>query len=95
MGFCLMLLPAYALAHAEMPVDAGILQDIAEGALTMEGNVAIVRNLQGATLEVYDITGKRISATYVDSNEKRVTLNLRKGCYILKAGKLTRKIAVA
>lgn len=83
------LLVAPALPNALDADEAGEL------AVEVNGNTVQVVGGQGLTLEVYDITGKRVTALRIDSNDKRVTLNLRKGCYIIKVGKLTRKVAVS
>lgn len=77
--------PATASAIAEEP---------GEMSVEVRGNVLHIVGAQGATLEVYDITGKRVLTTRIDSNDKRVTLNMGKGCYIVKVGKITRKIAL-
>ena len=49
---------------------------------------------QGKTLEVVSLTGKRLITVKIDSPSQRVELNVSKGCYILKVGKVVRKITV-
>lgn len=73
----------------------GQIDDAGEASLTMRGNAVHIQNAQGATLEVFDITGKRVLTARIDSNEKTIPLNLGKGCYILRVGKLTRKVSLA
>lgn len=63
--------------------------------IVVEDNQVHILGAQGAILEIYDVTGKRISAYRIDSNDKTITLNLGKGCYILRVGKTTRKIALS
>lgn len=63
--------------------------------ISVKGNQIQVNGAQGLTLEVFDITGKRITSLRIDSPEKNFTLNLRKGCYILRVGKLARKISLS
>ena len=58
-----------------------------------QSNVRIT-NAQGQVLEVYKITGVSIEKVKIDSNDKTFELNLQKGCYILKVGKVVRKISI-
>ena len=46
------------------------------------------------TLEIYNITGVRIAAYKIDSNDTTVSLSCGKGCYILKLGKIARKVSI-
>lgn len=66
-----------------------------EASIELHGNMLHVQNAQGLALEVYDITGKRVMMVRIDSNDKKISLNLGKGCYIVRVGKITRKIAIA
>lgn len=61
--------------------------------ITNQSSVRII-GAQGQTLEVYKITGIHIEKVKIDSNDKTIDLNLQKGCYILKIGKVVRKISV-
>lgn len=63
--------------------------------ISVRGDVVHIQNAQGQTLEVFDITGKDVAKIAIDSNDKTIDLNLRKGCYILRIGKFTKKIAVS
>ena len=53
-----------------------------------------ITGAQGQTLEVYKITGVHIEKIKIDSNDKSIDLNLPKGCYILKVGKVVRKVSI-
>lgn len=100
-----MTLPMAALAESSTaPVwgqldsnvePAEFVSVLAEPTLTVRGNVLHIQNAQGCSLEVYDVTGKRVMLQSIESNEKTVTLNLSKGCYIVRIGKLTRKISLS
>lgn len=84
------------LMEPVLPVEEGAVSAaLAEPVLVVKGNLLHVQNAQGCTMEVYDITGKRVAAVNIDSNDKQVTLNLRKGCYIVKIGSLTRKVSLS
>ena len=45
-------------------------------------------------LSVYNVAGIRIAFVKVESADKHFDFNLPKGCYIVKVGKVVRKIAV-
>ena len=48
----------------------------------------------GQMLAIYDLVGVRVVYFKIDSAEKHFDLGLPKGCYIVKVGKVVRKIAV-
>ena len=48
----------------------------------------------GQMLSIYDLAGVRVVYFKIDSAEKHFDLGLPKGCYIVKVGKVVRKIAV-
>lgn len=101
--FCAVAMPAMMSAANEPAADnyslpeemsLEMITDFNEPALTVRGNTVQIQNAQGNELEVYDITGKLVVAVAIDSNDKVVKLNLRKGFYIVKVGKLTRRISL-
>ena len=66
--------------------------------VTLQGNarssVEIIDQDNGQTLEVYNIAGVKVMAIKVEGQDKRFDLNLPKGCYIVKVGKVVRKISI-
>lgn len=54
----------------------------------------IVSGAVGEVLEIVSLTGNPIAKIKVESPIQRIELNLPKGCYILKVGKVVRKFAV-
>lgn len=68
-------------------------QQSAQISLT-DNNVLHITGGTGQVLEIYNVAGVRLSTTKIDSQEKRVELNLTKGCYIVKVGKTVRKISL-
>lgn len=91
--------PVPMIAAPENPADtetaAFSASDWAEASLEVQGRNVHVRNAQGMTLDVFDITGKLVMSVRIDSNDKRISLSLGKGCYLVRVGKMTRKIALA
>ena len=73
--------------------DVGI--EISDIYITQESqSVVRVVGAQGRVLEVYKVTGVGVDKIKIDSNDKRIELDLPKGCYILKVGKVVRKISI-
>ncbi|MBQ8969010.1 MAG: T9SS type A sorting domain-containing protein [Bacteroidaceae bacterium] len=62
--------------------------------LSANGAKVHVSGAEGQTLEVYNLTGVKVTTIRIDSNDKALTLNLQRGCYILKVGKVVRKISI-
>ena len=52
-----------------------------------------VINSHGAK-NIYNVAGVRVMSFKVEGPDKRYELNLQKGCYIVKVGKVVRKISI-
>lgn len=99
----LLILACASVLTLTMPVSAktmvtemGIAEQIDEQAPTMsvEGNIVSVKDAGGMTLEVVSLTGRAVATYKIEGPAQRIELNLQKGCYILKVGKVVRKITV-
>lgn len=53
-----------------------------------------IEGAAGQTLEVVSLTGKPVATVKIESASQRVELNIPKGCYILKVGKVVRKVTI-
>lgn len=53
-----------------------------------------VSGASGQTLYIYNVAGVCVMSAKVDGSDKRFDLNLPKGCYIVKVGKVVRKIYI-
>jgi len=62
--------------------------------ISINGQWVTVSGAQGKTLEVVSLTGRRVMTLKIESPAQRVELNVPKGCYILKIGKVVRKVAI-
>lgn len=58
-----------------------------------EGSVKI-SGAMGQKLEIYNLAGVKVSATLIENDETSLKLNLSRGCYILKVGKVVRKVNI-
>ena len=88
----LMAPQAMYASEAEMPaLEQTIDEDIN---ITISGQTVTISGAQGQTLEVISLTGRRVMAAKIESPAQRIDLNVPKGCYILKIGKVVRKVTV-
>lgn len=94
----LLILAAFALTSSgtcrAQEENEGPATELAAASIVVNGSTLSVRNANGSTLEVFSLTGAKVAAIRIDSNEKTVNLSLKKGCYILKIGKVVRKISI-
>ena len=79
-------------AEVEMiPLEQTIDDDIS---ISVNGQWVTINGAQGLTLEVVSLTGRLVKTVKIESPAQRIELNVPKGCYILKIGKVVRKVAV-
>ena len=88
-----MAVPAKAVP---MMMELGVAEQIdeQEPQLSVDGNTVSVQGANGMTLEVVSLTGRAVATYRIEGPAQRFELNLPKGCYILKVGKVARKVTV-
>ena len=59
-----------------------------------EESVIRITGAAGQELSIYNITGVRVMNLKIDGADSSYSLNLPKGCYIVKVGKMVRKISI-
>ena len=79
-------------AEAEMLQTEQTLDD--DITISVNGQWVTITGAQGLTLEVVSLTGRQIKTIKIETPAQRIELNIPKGCYILKIGKVVRKVAV-
>ena len=79
--------PAYFAGVMEMAVEQDVAITFSDGVLTVIG-------AEGQTLEIVSLTGKKIMDVKVEGPAQKIELNIPKGCYIVKVGKVVRKVSV-
>lgn len=85
-------LPAVSMA---VPAVEIIDQEIQAITIVLEEDGTLhVSGANGQTLHVYNVAGVLIKSVKIDTVDKRLDLNLPKGCYIVKVGKTVRKISI-
>lgn len=77
-------------------MESGTIEQVDERNISITVNQASVQvtGASGLTLEVVSLTGKRVMTVKIESPAQRVELNVPKGCYILKIGKVVRKVSI-
>lgn len=62
--------------------------------ITVSGTQVRVTNAAEKTLEIYNLAGVRVASYKIENDDTTVSLNLPRGCYILKVDKVVRKAAI-
>ena len=67
---------------------------VQETQISMSGNVLRVIDAAGQNVEVFNVTGVRVFCKRVESNDQSFQLGLTRGCYIVKVGRVVRKVNI-
>lgn len=65
-----------------------------EVTIVAEGRTIIVSGAEGQKLEVISLTGRKVAEYQINSPAQRIELDLNKGCYVIKVGKVVRKVSL-
>lgn len=92
----LLMISVPAVSMAEPMIEIMDMNDIDTQGITISvnQNVLHVSGAAGQVLQIYNVTGVCVMTVKVDGDEKHYDLNLQKGCYIVKVGKVVRKISI-
>lgn len=90
---CAFTVPTVVSA-AEMEMNAAEQVDERNINITVDRSTLHVTGASGLVLEVVSLTGKPVATVRIESPAQRVELNVPKGCYILKIGKVVRKVSI-
>ena len=94
-SMAMLMIPASMLRASEMADFAIEQQAIDEEiSISISGQSVTVSGAQGETLEVISLTGKKVMAVKIESPVQRIEINVPQGCYILKIGKVVRKVSL-
>ena len=89
--FLLLCVPVNTQAAKAVEIIEADFQDIT---ITLKDNVLHVAGASGEMLYVYNLTGVRVMSVRIEGADRQYELNLPKGCYIVKVGKVVRKISI-
>ena len=80
------------VAETPMSMETSSMDEIA---ITVRGNQLRVQRADGLSLSVYNITGVKVATHRVDGDDFSLTLNVERGIYIVKVGKVVRRITIS
>lgn len=89
-----LMLSAPVLAVPVMMELMAVEQIDSEVTMVVEGNTVTVNGAEGLVLEIISLTGRKVAQYEINSPSQRIELNLTKGCYVFKIGKVVRKVAI-
>lgn len=89
--FAMSFAPVSMLAQSERD---GIEVSVSGITLSINGGNVHIVGASGEVMEVFNLTGAKVATVRIDTNDKTFALNLQKGCYLIKVGKIVRKISV-
>ena len=82
-----------SISHAETAIEI-IDNDYQEISITVNMSTIHVTGASGQTLHIYNVAGVRIMSIKIDGTDRHYELNIPKGCYIAKVGKVVKKISI-
>lgn len=86
--------PQYSQAEEVMELGVMEMTEDRQVTISADQNIVSVTGAAGMTLEVVSLTGRHVASFTIESASQRIELNLPKGCYILKVGKVVRKVSI-
>ena len=86
-----------AIAQADTAENFGVeqVEERNDVQISVSRSVVHVTNAEGQVMEVISLTGRHVMSVRIESPAQRIELtNISKGCYIIKVGKVVRKIVI-
>lgn len=71
-----------------------IENDFSNVTISVSENILHVTGAAGQVLQLYNVAGVCVMTFKIEGSDKRYDLNLPKGFYIVKVGKVVRKVAI-
>ena len=90
-GMFMLSIQMHSIANSAIEIMENDFQNIS---ISVNQSTLHVVNANGQTLEIYNVLGVKVMNIKIEGNDKKYELNLPKGCYIVKIGKLARKISI-
>jgi hypothetical protein len=84
-------IPTIGRAYTSVEVIDNDFQNIS---VSVTESTLHVSGANGQMLYIYNVAGVRVMSIKVEGADKYYELNLPKGCYIVKVGKVVRKISI-
>lgn len=98
----LLTIAIFSLISISYPMTANaaasieIIDNVNDEGITITANQGTIHvtGANGQTMQVYNLVGVRVMSVKVEGMDKHYELNLPKGYYIVKIGRIARKILV-
>ena len=90
-SFLTLAVPATVSAASSIEI---IDNDVQSIAISVTETSLHVTGANGQMLYVYNVAGVRLMSVKIEGQDKKIDINLPKGCYIVKVGKVVRKIYI-
>ena len=87
----LVFTPVFA---TEMTDNDGIETSVSAITIVASGNTVKISGVNGEDIEIFNLTGTKVTTIKTESTGKTYSVNLQKGCYLIKIGKVVRKISI-
>ena len=87
----LVFAPAFAMDYTD---NEPIETTVSAVSIVVSGNTLRVAGTNGEDIEVFNQKKKKITTIKTESTGKVYSVNLPKGCYLVKIGKVVRKISI-
>ena len=87
----LVFAPAFA---TDMTDNDGIETSVSSISIVASGNAVKITGANGEDIEIFNLTGTKVTTIKTDTTGKTYSVNLPKGCYLVKIGKVVRKISI-
>ena len=85
---------AFAVPEFHLLNSFSFAEIVQETQISISGNVLRVIDAAGQNVEIFNVTGVRVFCRRVDSNDQSFQLGLTRGCYIVKVGRVVRKVNI-
>ncbi len=92
---CLFMLPMTTHAVSSESLEVEQIEDKSDVQINVSKSTVHILNAEGQVMEVISLTGRHVMSVRIESPAQRIELtNIPKGCYIIKVGKVVRKIVI-
>ena len=92
---CLFICPIASQASLSESSTIEQIDDKNDVQISVSRYVVHVTNAEGQVMEVISLTGRHVMSVRIESPVQKIELtNIPKGCYIIKVGKVVRKIVI-
>ena len=92
---CMFMLPMTIQAASSENIDVEQIDDRNDVQISVSKSTVHINNAEGQVMEVISLTGRHVLSVRIESPAQRIELtNIPKGCYIIKVGKVVRKIVI-